>query len=129
MGLDVTFYEITKNEVSYFSKVNFFLTYFGITDEQNGVDVQISKDELAGFVADLKCELTLYKDRRAKEPDGAVEIEPINPKFRATAVPFGGSTLYTDSYWYDLKDAKRRFENLLRDFDWDNSKLVINCWW
>lgn len=123
MALDVSFYEITKHELSYFRKVNFFLTYFGIADEQNGEDVQISKDELAGFVADLKCELMLYKDRRAKTPDDVVEIEPINPRFRTAY------TTYGEDYWDDLKHAKRSCENILRDFDWENSKLVINCWW
>ena len=132
MGLDVTFYEVKRKEIGYFRKRNFFLTYFHIEEEQNTVDVEITKDMLAEFVADLKCELVQYKERIKNQTDEmieVVEIEPINPRLRTKEVFFGGSTAYYPEYWEDLKEAYCWASEQLKTFDWDNSSMVIHCWW
>lgn len=128
MGLDVSFYKITKEEVGYFRKTNFFITYFGIHEDRNGWDVGVSKEFFADFVADLKCELVQYKDRKSKEPDRE-ELAPINPRLANANVPFGGSTRYDDGYWEELKHAYDWGVTLLACFDWEHCFLKINCWW
>lgn len=128
MGLDVTF--IKREEIKYYRKVNFFITYFDIQDEDNGRDRCISKEELTEFVADLKIELKLYKDRCAEqEKDGNIEVPPINPKFDTCELPFGGSTKYTIEYWEDMQDAYNWAKDQLELFKWDSCTMAINCWW
>lgn len=130
MGLDIDFYEVKRKPVGYFRKVNFILTYFDVEDEQNCEDIPISKEKFAEFVADLKCELTLYKERKPKDnPDDDAELEPINPKLRIKEVSFGGSTVYNPDYWEDVKDVYAWAKEQLESFDWENSKIVLNCWW
>lgn len=130
MGLDVTFYDVKRKEIGYFRKRNFFLTYFDIEEEQNTVDVEITKDMLAEFVADLKCELVQYENRIKNQSDEMIEeIEPINPKLRTKEVFFGGCTAYYPEYWEGLKEAYRWASEQLKTFDWDNSSMVIHCWW
>lgn len=128
MGLDISFYSVKRNEVGYFRKVNFIMTYFDITDDENEVDVEITQEKFAEFVADLKCELLQFDSRKSQYPD-SVEIQPINPKFYTRKVIFGGSTLYDEFYWGDMQSAYDWSNQLLKDFDWDGHKLVLNCWW
>ena len=130
MGLDIDFNEVKRKPVGYFRKVNFILTYFDVEDEQNCEDIPISKEKFAEFVADLKCELTLYKERKPKDnPDDDAELEPINPKLRTKEVCFGGSTAYNSDYWEDVKGVYAWAKEQLESFDWENSKMVLNCWW
>lgn len=128
MGLDVEFDSIKRTEVGSFRKNNFFLTYFGVTDDDNAVDIEISLETFGEFVADLKCEILQFKER-SKQYAGCVEIPPINPRFYSCEVPFGGSTLYDEFYWGDLHRAYDWAIKVLRDFDWDGHKLVLNCNW
>lgn len=121
MGLDINFYSVKKKSIGYFRKVNFLLTYFNITEEQNAQDIPISKEELCNFAADLKCELVQHKF--------PCEDSPINPAFQCTSVYFGGSVGYNESYWEDLKQTYEWATKTLKEFDWDNDELVINAWW
>ena len=129
MGLDIFFYKVKKESVGYFRKVNFILTYFDVEDEQNCEDIPISKEKFAEFVADLKCELTLYNDRKSKDKPDDAELEPINPKLRTKEVCFGGRTAYYPYYWEDVKDVYTWAKEQLESFDWENCKIVLNCWW
>ena len=130
MGLDIHFYEVKIESVGYFRKVNFILTYFDVEDEQNCENIRISKEKFTEFVADLKCELTLYNERKPKDnPNENAELEPINPKLRTKEVCFGGSTAYYPDYWEDVKEVYAWAKEQLESFDWDNYKMVLNCWW
>lgn len=130
MGLDIDFYKVKKESVGYFRKVNFILTYFEVEGEQDCEDIPVSKEKLAEFVADLKCELTLYNERKPKDnPDEDAELEPINPKLRTKEVFFGGSTAYYPDYWEDAKWVYTWAKGQLESFDWDNYKMILNCWW
>lgn len=131
MGLDIDFYKVRKESVGYFRKVNFILTYFDVEDEQDCKDIPVSKEKFAEFVADLKCELLLYKERKPKndDPSSELELEPINPKLRTKEVFFGGSTAYYPDYWEDVKEVYSWAKEQLESFDWDNYKMVLNCWW
>lgn len=128
MGLDISFDSVKRTEVGYFRKVNFILTYFNVTDNYNCVDIEVTREDLAEFVADLKCELLQLDTRRQQYPD-SVEIPPINPRLYSCEVPFGGSTLYDKFYWGDLQRAYDWAINVLKEFDWDGHKLVLNCNW
>lgn len=130
MGLDIDFYKVKRESVGYFRKVNFILTYFEVEDEQNCEDIPVPKEKLSEFVADLKCELTLYKERKPKDnPDEVAELEPINPKLRTKKVFFGGCTAYYPDYWEEVKEVYTWAKGQLESFDWDNYKMILNCWW
>lgn len=130
MGLDIDFYKVKKESVGYFRKVNFILTYFEVEGEQDCEDIPVSKEKFAEFVADLKCELTLYNERKPKDnPNEDSELEPVNPKLRTKEVCFGGSTAYYPYYWEDVKEVYTWAKGQLESFDWDNYKMVLNCWW
>jgi hypothetical protein len=130
MGLDIDFYKVKKESVGYFRKVNFILTYFEVESDQDCVDIPVSKDKLPDFVADLTCELMLYNERKPKDnPDDDAELEPINPKLRTKEVFFGGSTAYYPDYWEEVKEVYTWAKGQLESFDWDNYKMILNCWW
>ena len=130
MGLDIDFYKVKRESVGYFRKVNFILTYFEVEGDQDCVDIFVSKEKFAEFVADLKCELTLYNERKPKDnPDEDAELEPINPKLRTKEVFFGGCTAYHPDYWEDVKEVYTWAKGQLESFDWENCKMVLNCWW
>lgn len=129
MGLDISFYKFKREEIGYFRKVNFILTYFDVDHDMNGEDIIVSKEKLAEFVADLKCELVQYEDRASKQSGDDIELEPINPKLRTKEVFFGGSTAYYPEYWEDLKEAYNWAKGQLESFDWDNYTMALNCWW
>lgn len=130
MGLDIEFYKVKKESVGYFRKVNFILTYFEVEDDQNDEDIIVSKEKLSEFVADLKCELTLYNERKPKDDlNEDAELEPINPKLRTKEVFFGGSTAYSPEYWEDVKSVYDWAKGQLESFDWDNYAMALNCWW
>lgn len=130
MGLDIGFYKVRKEFVGYFRKVNFILTYFEVEDEQDCEDIPVSKEKFAEFVADLKCELMLYNERKPKDdPNEDAELEPINSKLRTKEVFFGGSTAYYPDYWEEVKRVYTWAKEQLESFDWDNYKMVLNCWW
>lgn len=126
MGLDISFYK--KTEVGYFRKVNFILTYFNVTDDDDCVDIEITREKFCEFVADLKCELLQYDTRKQQNAD-CDEMPPVNPKFNTCEVFFGGSTSYDSFYWADMQHVHDWAMNFLRDFDWDNERLFLNCWW
>lgn len=130
MGLDIDFYKVKKESVGYFRKVNFILTYFEVESDQDCEDIPVSKEKSAEFVADLKCELKLYNERKPKDnPEEDAELEPINPKLRTKEVFFGGSTAYYPDYWEEVKDVYTWAKGQLESFDWDNYKMILNCWW
>jgi hypothetical protein len=130
MGLDIDFYKVKKESVGYFRKVNFILTYFEVESDQDCEDIPVSKDKLAEFVADLKCELMLYNERKPKDnPDEDAELEPINQKLRTKEVCFGGSTAYYPNYWEDVKEVYTWAKGQLESFDWDNYTMILNCNW
>ena len=128
MGLDISFYSVKRDKVGYFRKVNFFLTYFNVDEDKDCVDIILDREKFAEFVADLKCELLQYDSRKSQYPD-SVEMPPVNTKFYTCEVCFGGSTLYDKFYWGDMQRVYDWAINILRDFDWDGHRLVLNCWW
>lgn len=127
MGLDSFFFRVEKKQEGYFRKLNFLLTYFDVGQDDNCEEIPISEEEFSEFVADLKCELTLYKERRAK--DSSAILDPINPKFRAKEVFFGGSTSYDSSYWDSLRQVYSWANSLLISFDWEAHTLIFQNWW
>ena len=130
MGLDVWFEKVTRETLINFRKVNFILTYFDVSDEQNCEDIPISKDMLGEFAADLKCELVQYQER-IKNSNNAdnIDLPPINPKLTTKEVSFGGPISYTPQYWEDVKWVYEWAKNQLNEFDWENAHLVLHCWW
>lgn len=130
MGLDIEFFKVREESVGYFRKVNFILTYFEVEDEHDCEDIPVSKEKFAEFVSDLKCELMLYYTRKIKDNPGEdAELEPINPKLRTKVVSFGGRTAYYQEYWEYVKEVYSWAKEQLESFDWDNYKMVLNCWW
>jgi hypothetical protein len=128
MGLDVNFYAVKRNNVGSFRKINFFLTYFDIKDEDDGRCILISKAEFEEFVCDLKCELQRH-DLYDNLNDETTEKMPKNPKFFNKEVMFGGSMRYDAYYWQDVREVYIWADKTLKEFDWDNERLEIDCWW
>lgn len=131
MGLDIFFYAEKRTEVGYFRKINFFLTYFGVDENGNLSDIEISKEDLSRFVEDLRAELRQHNLPFDEDEILGTKIneEPNNPLLRCKRVPFGGSTEYNQEYWCDVVRVYRWANGLLESFDFQNNKLVLNAWW
>lgn len=127
MGLYINFYETKKEEVGYFRKVNFILTYFDIEYEQDGIDIEIPKESLGEFVAELKCELIQYRERiKGHEDDDEFILEPINDRLRTKEVCLGGSTGYDKGYWDDVNNVYVWARDTFKNFPWDECILMMN---
>lgn len=126
MGLDISFYSVKRDEVGYFRKVNFILTYFDV--DKDCVDIGIDREKFAEFVSDLSIELK-YRESKIHELQDGGEMPPINPKFNTCEVFFGGSTSYDGFYWADMQRVYDWAFDTLNSFDWDGHRLVLNCWW
>lgn len=129
MGLDINFYAVKAKEIGSFRKVNFLLTYFEVTDEENGKDLVITKDMLEEFVVELKCELEQFKKKHSLGIKEGIEIPPSNSKFRTKEVFFGGDIHYSSEYWDNLQRIYEWAKEQLEYIDWDNCTFVMNCWW
>lgn len=130
MGLDITFYKENKfdtdshEEVGYFRKVNFLLTYFNATkEEDNCRKIYITKDEFKQFIADLNDELA---NRNHDSLDG-----PINEKLKTVYVFFGGPVDYDEWYWEDVKAVRNWAQEFIEgdNIDWENDNLYMIAWW
>ena len=129
MGLDIVFNARSRpdpryrEEVGYFRKVNFILTYFDIDDDNNCDIIEISHDKLHSFVNDLHKELIKHRIENS--------VEPVNQKLKTKRVFFGGNTKYDDSYWEDV----RRVYDCIKEIDtgnaidWDRDELEMFVSW
>lgn len=61
--------------------------------------------------------------------DETTEKMPKNPRLNNKEVLFGGNTKYDVEYWKDVRSVYIWADKTLKEFDWDNYKLVLNCWW
>ena len=95
MGLDINFYKESKldpryrENIGYFGKVNFILTYFNVNEDMNCEHVYITKEQFEQFIIDLNAELI---HRNLDE----VNDRPINEKLKTKHVFFGGSLDYDE---------------------------------
>ena len=129
MGLDIVFNARSKldsrykEDVGYFGKVNFILTYFDIDDDHNCSSIEISHDRLHSFVNDLYKELIMHHIENT--------IEPVNQKLKTKIVFFGGNTKYDNSYWESLKSVYNWAKELDAgsSFNWDKDNLEMFVSW
>lgn len=127
MGLDINFYKESKldsryrENIGYFGKVNFILTYFNINEDMNCEHVHITEMQFKQFISDLDNEL--YRKFRYGYN------EPINEKLKTKAVFFGGSIDYDEGYWYDVCNVSNWAHKVINDIDWDKDELLIIAWW
>lgn len=126
MGLDITFNARSRldpkacEEVGYFRKVNFILTYFDVNDS-NCERIEISKSEFEAFVKDLFIEKTHH--------DARGNIEPWNQKLRTKDVFFGGSIEYDNDYWNDIDRVYEWASKMLKKFKWRSDEMFLWCSW
>lgn len=129
MGLDIVFNARSKSdprykdEVGYFRKVNFILTYFNINDDKNGGTIEISHSQLHDFVNDLHRELMQRKANKT--------CKPINSNFKTKQVFFGGSIEYDNMYWEDMESVYNWAKDLdvKHAFNWDKDNLEMFISW
>ena len=127
MGLDISFYAQSKldsdakEEVGYFRKANFILTYFNIGSEDDGKYITISKEQFAEFANDLNIE-RIHHDIRHNS-------EPWNQKLRTSSVFCGGSTEYDDYYWKKIEEASNWAADIFNRFHWATDEMAIFCSW
>ena len=129
MGLDIVFNARSKSdpryreEVGYFRKVNFILTYFDIDDDNNCNSIEIPHDRLHSFVNDLHKELIKHRIKNT--------VEPVNQKLKTKRVFFGGSTEYNNMYWKDMESVYNWAKDLdvNPEFDWNRDDLEMFFSW
>lgn len=129
MGLDIVFNARSKSdpryreEVGYFRKVNFILTYFDIDDDNNCNSIEITHDRLHSFVNDLHKELIKHRIKNT--------VEPVNQKLKTKRVFFGGSTEYNNMYWNDMESVYNWAKDLdvSSEFDWNRDNLEMFFSW
>lgn len=134
MGLDITFYKQSKldsryhEEIGYFRKVNFILTYFNVEDNANCEDVYITKEQFEQFIVDLNTEI---KNVSFDSEDNLLGDPPIptNEKLKTKSVFFGGSTEYGECYWYNIRRVRNWAQEAIKKIDWDKDDLCIVAWW
>ena len=123
MQLGVSFYAQSKldpdakEEVGYFRKASFILTYFNIGSENSGERITIRREQLAEFVNDLNIE-RIHHDVRHNS-------EPWNQKLRISSVFCGGSTEYDDSYWDVIEKVCNWATEILNRFHWATDEMAI----
>ena len=128
MGLDINFYRQNKSdhddydEVGYFRKVNFLLTYFDVHENDNCTDIPITKDQIESLAQDTNAEL-IHKNLDVDNK------EPLNESLRTKKVFFGGSIDYDDYYWQDIECVRDWANDILKSFEWDKYNLVMCAWW
>ena len=127
MGLDINFYRQSKldssynEEIGYFRKVNFILTYFNVDEDLNCERVYITESQFKQFIADLDNEI--YRKFRYGYN------EPVNEKLKTKAVFFGGSLEYDEFYWNDMQYVCDWAHRAIKDIDWNKDNLYVVAWW
>lgn len=127
MGLDINFYKESKldpryrENIGYFGKVNFILTYFNVSEDMNCEHVHITETQFKQFISDLDNEL--YRKFRH---GGNI---PANEKLKTKAIFFGGSIDYDKGYWYNVCKVRDWAQKVIKDIDWDKDELLIVAWW
>lgn len=120
MGLDIFFTKKHYNNIGYFRKVNFLVSFFeeyGYNrDNQEGIEVY--KDTILDLLD--RCNKVLEDNSKAKE------LLPTAEGF------FFGSTEYDEYYFENVKDVKKYIEEvLLEEFDnlKDDEYITFSTWW
>lgn len=132
MGLDINFYKESKldprysENVGYFRKVNFILTYFNVDDDMNCKHVYITKEQFKKFIFDLKAETD---NINFNDEDNLNNIIPKNEKLKTKQVFFGGSLDYNKYYWQDIVRVHDWANEVLNNIDWDKDNLYLVAWW
>ena len=101
------------NEVAYFRKVNFLISFFGY--EENCSNIEIDKYQVEDLIEACKEVLANH--------DKASFLLPTQAGF------FFGETDYNDWYFDDVQNVKEKFEEILADFNRDEDILIMHCWW
>lgn len=128
MGLDVVFYRQSKldpryrEEVWYFRKVNFLLTYFGIDDLLNCNTVIVTKEMLSNLITDTNAEL-IHRNLDVNNK------EPLNEKLKTKEVFFGGNIDYDDNYWNNIEMVRDWASKVIKEIDWDKDNLEMFISW
>lgn len=132
MGLDINFYKESKldpryrENVGYFRKVNFILTYFNVGDDMNCKHVYITKEQFKKFISDLKAETD---NINFNDEDNLNNIIPKNEKLKTKYVFFGGSLDYNNYYWQDIVRVHDWANEILNSIDWNKDNLYLVAWW
>ena len=120
MGLDITFSKVKTEEVGYFGKVNFLVSYFEIRgyDIENRKPVKVYKDDILELAN--RCKLVLSNHLLADE------ILPTMSGF------FFGSTNYDENYFQDVEEVLEHCtDTLLPEFEKleDNEYITFKIWY
>ena len=132
MGLDINFYKESKldpryhENVGYFRKVNFILTYFNVGDDMDCERVYITKEQFKKFISDLKAETD---NINFNDEDSLDKLIPKNEKLKTKQVFFGGSLEYNKYYWQDIVRVHDWANEVLNNVDWDKDNLYLVAWW
>ena len=127
MQLGISFYAQSKldpdakEEVGYFRKASFILTYFNISIEDSGELITISRKQFAEFANDLNIE-RIHHDVRHNS-------EPWNQKLRVSSVFCSGFTEYDDYYWATIEEVCNWAAEILNRFHWTTDEMAILCFW
>ena len=120
MGLDIYFKRVKEEEVGYFRKVNFLVSYFEIRgyDIENCKPIEVSEDDILELAN--RCKLVLSNHQLASE------ILPTTSGF------FFGSTDYDEYYFQDVEEVlKYCTDVLLPEFEKleDDEYIVFKIWY
>lgn len=105
--------DFDPEEVGYFRKVNFLMTFFDYTGnceykEISKYDVELLRENCDKVLADHSL---------------AEELLPTASGF------FFGSTEYSEWYFQDVAEVKSWAEDILASTDWDTEVVLMYCWW
>lgn len=120
MGLDMWFSKKTTENLKYFRKVNFLITFFekyGL-DTDNQTPFPIDED----MVKDLINACSTVLENHEEAP----KVLPTTPGF------FFGSLAYDDTYFEDVKEVKQTCEDILlpeMESAEDNSEFYFEIWY
>ena len=109
----------TQEEIAYFRKVNFLMEFFNY--EGNCEDLLINKCQIEVLVE--ACEKVL----KAKNDENFEEIAEENLPTQSGF--FFGSTDYDNYYLEDVEEVKMKFEEILKNTDFDEEDIIMYCWW
>lgn len=131
MGLDMYLYQRKRNggkeaeltEVMYWRKENaihrWFLDKTDTEADFNCGEIDVDRELLEQFVEEGKKVLAV----RYLNHTTAEQFMPTRSGF------FFGSTEYDEYYYGAIKRTVEKFEELIKDFDFEENELIYSCWW